>query len=52
MNKDFLCLSDWSIEDLEKIFVLTGELKSKQKDGSMIVVKCQKYIHQRGQCPV
>ena len=33
MNKDFLCLSDWSIEDLEKIFVLTGELKSKQKAG-------------------
>jgi ornithine carbamoyltransferase len=33
VNKDFLCLSDWSIEDLEKIFVLTGELKSKQKAG-------------------
>jgi ornithine carbamoyltransferase len=33
VNKDFLCLSDWSLEDLEKIFALTGELKSKQKAG-------------------
>ena len=33
MNKDFLCLSDWSLEDLEKIFALTSELKSKQKAG-------------------
>lgn len=31
MNKDFLCLSDWHLEDLEKIFALTSELKSKQK---------------------
>lgn len=34
MNKDFLCLSDWSIEELEKIFTLARELKAKQKAGS------------------
>ncbi len=34
MNKDFLCLSDWSIEELEKIFALAGELKAKQKAGA------------------
>ncbi len=33
MNKDFLCLSDWSRADLEKIFELTTELKAKQKAG-------------------
>lgn len=33
MKKDFLCLSDWTLEDLEKIFALTKELKSKQKAG-------------------
>jgi ornithine carbamoyltransferase len=33
VNKDFLCLSDWSLEDLEKIFTLTRELKAKQKAG-------------------
>lgn len=33
MNKDFLCLTDWSREDLEKIFDLTRELKDKQKKG-------------------
>ncbi|MDT8441608.1 MAG: ornithine carbamoyltransferase [Desulfuromonadales bacterium] len=33
MNKDFLCLSDWSRSDLEAIFALTGELKAKQKRG-------------------
>lgn len=33
MNKDFLCLSDWSLEELEKIFTLTRELKAKQKAG-------------------
>ncbi len=33
MNKDFLCLSDWSLEDLEKIFALASDLKSKQKAG-------------------
>lgn len=33
MNKDFLCLSDWSLEELEKIFTLTSELKAKQKTG-------------------
>jgi len=33
VNKDFLCLSDWSLEDLEKIFVLARELKAKQKAG-------------------
>lgn len=34
MTKDFLCLSDWSLEDLEKIFELTKELKEKQKEGT------------------
>jgi ornithine carbamoyltransferase len=33
VNKDFLCLSDWSLEELEKIFTLTKELKAKQKSG-------------------
>ena len=33
MNKDFLCLSDWSRQDLEGIFDLTAELKAKQKSG-------------------
>ena len=33
MNKDFLCLSDWSLADLEQIFALTTELKAKQKAG-------------------
>ncbi|MCK4501525.1 MAG: ornithine carbamoyltransferase [Desulfuromonadales bacterium] len=33
MNKDFLALSDWSLEDLESIFTLTQELKQKQKEG-------------------
>jgi ornithine carbamoyltransferase len=33
MQKDFLSLSDWSFEDLEKIFTLTGDLKSRQKAG-------------------
>ena len=33
MNKDFLALSDWSREDLERIFDLTRELKAKQKRG-------------------
>lgn len=34
MTKDFLCLSDWSLTDLEKIFELTKELKEKQKEGT------------------
>ena len=34
MNKDFLSLSDWSLEDLESIFSLTRELKQKQKEGT------------------
>lgn len=33
MNKDFLCLSDWCLADLEKIFALTTDLKAKQKAG-------------------
>lgn len=33
MNKDFLALSDWTCEDLEKIFELTRELKARQKAG-------------------
>ena len=34
MTKDFLSLSDWSLEDLEKIFTLARELKAKQKEGT------------------
>jgi ornithine carbamoyltransferase len=34
MTKDFLVLSDWSLEDLEAIFTLAGELKEKQKEGT------------------
>jgi ornithine carbamoyltransferase len=34
MTKDFLCLSDWSVADLEKIFALAKELKAKQKEGT------------------
>lgn len=34
MNKDFLALSDWSLEDLESLFTLTRELKDKQKEGT------------------
>ncbi len=34
MTKDFLCLSDWSLDDLEAIFALTKELKEKQKEGT------------------
>ncbi len=34
MTKDFLALSDWSLEDLETIFDLTRELKQKQKEGT------------------
>ncbi|WP_303721425.1 ornithine carbamoyltransferase [Malonomonas rubra] len=34
MTKDFLCLSDWSLEDLEKIIALGKELKAKQKEGT------------------
>jgi ornithine carbamoyltransferase len=33
MQKDFLCLSDWSLKELEQIFTLTGDLKSGQKAG-------------------
>ncbi len=33
MKKDFLCLTDWSLADLEGIFSLTRELKAKQKQG-------------------
>lgn len=34
MTKDFLRLSDWSLEDLEAIFDLTRKLKAKQKEGT------------------
>jgi len=34
MNKDFLALSDWSLDDLEEIFSLTRELKQKQQEGT------------------
>jgi ornithine carbamoyltransferase len=34
MNKDFLALSDWSLDDLEAIFSLTRELKQKQQEGT------------------
>jgi len=33
VKKDFLCLSDWSRVELDKIFDLTRELKAKQKRG-------------------
>ena len=33
MKKDFLCLSDWSLDDLERIFALAKDLKSRQKAG-------------------
>ncbi len=33
MTKDFLCLTDWNLKDLEAIFDLTRELKEKQKRG-------------------
>ncbi len=33
MKKDFLCLSDWTRQELENIFTLTRDLKAKQKAG-------------------
>jgi ornithine carbamoyltransferase len=33
VKKDFLCLSDWSLEELEKIFALSKDLKAEQKAG-------------------
>ncbi len=33
MNKDFLCLSDWRREDLEKIFTLALDLKAQKQAG-------------------
>ncbi len=33
MPKDFLALTDWSRDDLDKIFALTRDLKAKQKHG-------------------
>jgi ornithine carbamoyltransferase len=33
VNKDFLCLTDWSRADLDSIFALTGDLKSRQQRG-------------------
>ena len=33
VKKDFLCLSDWSREDLENIFAQAKELKTKQQAG-------------------
>ena len=33
MKKDFLCLSDWSLAELEQIFALSHELKQKQQTG-------------------
>ncbi|MDY0269321.1 ornithine carbamoyltransferase [Trichloromonas sp.] len=33
MPKDFLALTDWSRDDLDKIFALTRDLKAKQKRG-------------------
>jgi ornithine carbamoyltransferase len=32
MNKDFLALADWSLDDLENIFTLAGDLKQKQQE--------------------
>lgn len=34
MHKDFLSLSDWTREELEKIFALAKDLKAKQKAGT------------------
>jgi ornithine carbamoyltransferase len=33
MNKDFLCLTDWSRSDLDAIFELTHDLKARQRRG-------------------
>jgi ornithine carbamoyltransferase len=33
MKKDFLSLSDWTREDLDRIFTLTHDLKQQQKQG-------------------
>jgi ornithine carbamoyltransferase len=33
VNKDFLCLIDWSRTELDAIFTLTRELKAKQQNG-------------------
>jgi ornithine carbamoyltransferase len=33
VNKDFLCLTDWSRADLDSIFALTGDLKARQQRG-------------------
>jgi ornithine carbamoyltransferase len=33
VNKDFLCLSDYSLDQLEQIFALARELKARQKAG-------------------
>jgi len=32
MNKDFLALADWPLDDLENIFTLAGDLKQRQKE--------------------
>jgi ornithine carbamoyltransferase len=33
VNKDFLCLTDWSKADLDAIFTLTGDLKARHRRG-------------------
>lgn len=33
MNKDFLCLTDWSKADLDQIFALAQDLKARQQRG-------------------
>jgi ornithine carbamoyltransferase len=33
VKKDFLCLTDWSLEELEKLFALAADLKAKRKRG-------------------
>ena len=33
MKKDFLALTDWSKTELDQMFDLTRELKTKQKNG-------------------
>jgi len=33
MPKDFLCLTDWSKEELDRIFTLSADLKARQKRG-------------------
>ena len=37
MKKDFLCLSDWSLEELEKIFATPGGLDDQKRFIQMLL---------------